>query len=107
MLASGVWTTYTHNPASELLGTDLGGALTTFGYDAAGNTVREVGPGVEVTYTCNAENRSPRLVLSTRRSIRIMSSVPGYCQASASLIPATSSRSARRSCSMLVYSAWS
>lgn len=57
MTAAGEITSYTYNPASELLGTDLGGALTTFGYDAAGNTVREVGPGVEVTYAWDAENR--------------------------------------------------
>ncbi len=57
MQADGTLTTYTYNPASELLTTQVGEAVTTFSYDPVGNTVGEQSVAGELNFTWDGENR--------------------------------------------------
>ncbi len=57
MQADGTLTTYTYNPASELLTAQVGEAVTTFSYDPVGNTVGEQTETSETNFTWDAENR--------------------------------------------------
>ncbi len=57
MQADGTLTTYTYNPASELLTSQVGEAVTTFSYDPVGNTVGEQSAAGEIDFTWDGENR--------------------------------------------------